>query len=402
MTSGDSSKFSAAQAALGYLYQVRSALLWSLRRMKRGADFQVSVETVDDVTFDLSGEVTDLLQTKHHLAGVASLTDASPDMWKTLRIWFEGREREEIPATANLFIITTSSAPAGSAAAHLRADPRDVVAAQQRLDAAASSSTSHVNAKAYEVYRNAAPDHRTAVLSQIVVIDAAPSIIDLDNELLMEVFWAVDKDHHPAFLARLEGWWMRRVIRQLAGEGSNRIASVELDLYMADLREQFKREALPIDEDLLEVLDEATISQYSDYRFVRQLEIIKLGSRLVSFAIQDYYKAFTQRSRWLREDLVVDLDLRKYEARLVEEWSRVFERMREEIGDDVTDEMKERAAKAVLEWADKTIIPIRPAVTEPFVSRGSFHMLADDLKVGWHPEFRERLAALLQTARLQQ
>jgi len=369
--------------------------------MKRGSDFQVSVETVDDVAFDVSGgDVTDLLQTKHHRTGAGSLTDASPDLWKTLRIWFEGRGRRQIPPTANLFIITTSSAPAGSAAANLRANPRDVAAAQQRLDAAASSSANQGNATAYQVYRNAAPEQRSALLNQIFVIDAAPTIEDLNGELLTEVFWAVDKEHHAAFLTRLEGWWLRRVIEQLTGDRSDRIASVELDSYMSDLREQFKRESLPIDDDLLEALDVATIAQYSDYPFVRQLEIIKLGSRLVSFAIQDYYRAFTQRSRWLREDLVADLDLRKYEARLTDEWSRVFERMRQDIGDEATDEAKERAAQAVLTWADNAIIPIRPAVTEPFVSRGSFHMLADDLKIGWHPEFRERLASLLGVAGL--
>ena len=33
--------FSAADSALGYLYQVRVALLWSLRRARAGADFRL-------------------------------------------------------------------------------------------------------------------------------------------------------------------------------------------------------------------------------------------------------------------------------------------------------------------------------------------------------------------------
>jgi len=85
--------FSAVDASLGYLYQVRSALFWSLRRLKDEPDFLVSIETLDDVTFETTGgNATDLLQTKHHLKGTASLTDASPDLWKTLRIWFEGQQ----------------------------------------------------------------------------------------------------------------------------------------------------------------------------------------------------------------------------------------------------------------------------------------------------------------------
>ena len=47
--------FSAADSALGYLYQVRVALLWALRRLKIDHDFVISLETLDDVTFETKG-----------------------------------------------------------------------------------------------------------------------------------------------------------------------------------------------------------------------------------------------------------------------------------------------------------------------------------------------------------
>jgi len=88
------SPFSAADSALGYLYQVRVALLWALRRLKSGNDFLISLETFDDVTFETKGgKPEELLQTKHHQNREATLTDASEDLWKSLRVWFEGYER---------------------------------------------------------------------------------------------------------------------------------------------------------------------------------------------------------------------------------------------------------------------------------------------------------------------
>jgi hypothetical protein len=36
-------------------------------------------------------------------------------------------------------------------------------------------------------------------------------------------------------------------------------------------------------------------------------------------------------------------------------------------------------------------------VVEPFVSRGSLHMLADDLRIGWHPEYRDKFSAFLES-----
>ena len=224
MTTGSGSPFSAVDATLGYLYQVRSALLWALRRQKSEPDFLVSVETLDDVTFETAGgNPTDLLQTKHHRKGSASLTDASPDLWKTLRIWFEGHTSGQIPSTANLYLVTTSAAPDGTAVSRLRAAARDLAVAQHALDATAASSTNQTNMSAYAAYLKATSAERTAILNKVIIIDAAPTVADLDGELRQEVYWAAGKEHHAAFLDRLEGWWLRRVLRQLTAAPQDRV-----------------------------------------------------------------------------------------------------------------------------------------------------------------------------------
>ena len=89
------------------------------------------------------------------------------------------------------------------------------------------------------------------------------------------------------------------------------------------------------------------------------------------------------------------MDLHKYENRLVEEWELTFEASRDELSDKATENAKEVAARSLLAWAEQTLIPIRPNVTEPFVCRGSLHMLSDELRVGWHVDFRDHLAQLL-------
>lgn len=391
--------FSAADASLGYLYQVRSALLWALRRLRTEPDFLVSVETLDDVTFANSGgEAVDLLQTKHHRVKAAALTDASVDLWKTLRIWFEGCESGQIPKTANLFLITTALAPDGSAASRLRSANRDQSSAKSALDAVASSSSNLTNQKAYEAYLKTTSGQRSAILDRITVIDAAPLINDLESELRQEVYWAAEREHHAAFLERLEGWWYRRILLQLSGSDADRVGSVEIESKMSDLREQFKQEALPIDDDLLQfTLDDLTKAAHEDSAFVRQMEIIQAGKRRVANAIRDFYRAFEQRSRWLREELIESLDLQNYERRLTEEWELVFDAVRDDLGEEAAEEMKEKAARSVLTWAERTTIPIRPAVTEPFISRGSLHILSDELRIGWHPDFRERLASILDS-----
>lgn len=374
------------------------ALLWALRRLKSETEFLVSIETLDDVTFESkAGTPDELLQTKHHRNHQASLSDASPDLWKSLRIWFEGQASKSIPSDTALYLLTTSTASSGSAPAYLRLEGRNIDAALAALQSTAQSSTNAANASAYEAFLKTPATTRKAILETIVLIDAAPRIDDLDGELRTEVFWAVDRKYYDAFLERLEGWWLRRVLKQLVAVGKgDRILAGEIEAEMSDLRDQFKQDSLPIDEDLLSfTLDDASQGTHAESIFVCQLDLIKAGKKRIASAIRDYYRAFEQRSRWLRNDLILVGDVEKYERKLIEEWEIVFEAMKDEIGADAAEDAKVKAARDVLKWAERVIIPIRPRVTEPFVTRGSLHMLADDIRLGWHPDFRDRLATLL-------
>ena len=194
--------FSAADSALGYLYQVRVGLLWALRRLKMNDDFLISLETLDDVTFETRGGKPDeLLQTKHHQSHEASLTDASADLWKTLRVWFEGYAAKTIPFGTALHLLTTAKASTGSIASFLRHDSnRDVDAALRGLAATAQSSISVANAPAYKAFLNISAKEQKLVVESIVVLDGAPTISDLNADLKAEVFWAVDRKYHDAFL----------------------------------------------------------------------------------------------------------------------------------------------------------------------------------------------------------
>lgn len=78
--------------------------------------FEMSLETLDDIVFDDGVEDRlDLFQSKHHVDRSASLTDASTDVWKTIRNWIE-----DSPPTASLTMLTTAVAPDGSAMSFLR------------------------------------------------------------------------------------------------------------------------------------------------------------------------------------------------------------------------------------------------------------------------------------------
>jgi hypothetical protein len=392
-------QFSAADSALGYLYQVRCALLWSLQRLKDEVEFEASIETLDDVTFEKSGTPAELLQTKLHKNRGADLSDYSTDIWRTIRIWITALNTGAITERTNLYLVTTENAAEGTIARYLRKDNRNVHGAILRLNDVAQTSSNQTNAAAYRAYRSKTDAQRKSLVEQIVVIDRAPGIADLDGLLRNEVFHAAPRIHQEAFLNYLEGWWFRRAVKQLQNvSAGDRILSEEIEAQMADLRDRFKQDSLPIADDLLNyVLDDQTDKDHQDFPFVQQVKLATSNSRRITAAIRDFYRAFEQRSRWQREDLLFVGDLSVYEKGLEEEWELVFAGVEDGLGRNATEQEKTEAALEVLSWAETGNVRtlIKENVREPFVTRGSLHILANELRIGWHPEFRDRLQNIL-------
>jgi hypothetical protein len=138
--------------------------------------------------------------------------------------------------------------------------------------------------------------------------------------------------------------------------------------------------ALPID-----FVDEEPQSEqeYADRQFVRQLRLIKLGQQRIELAIRDYYKAYSQRSRWMRESLLGLGELDRYERHLIDEWANVFELACEQAGDGATDETLVEAGRRTYKWATVDArFPIRRDCREAYVMRGSYHMLTDEPSPG--------------------
>lgn len=375
---------------------MRYALLESLRRLRKGQEFVVASETLDDVVFEKNGEAPELLQTKHHVNNAADLTDCSPDLWKTLRIWCNGIAADSVPSGTLYFLVTTAEAADGHAAYYLRpGENRNPDTAMERLNSTANSFTNQANAPAYQAYRRLNEDQRKKLLQNAFVLDSAPRIADLDSALKEVSFGFVKSKFLDSFLQRIEGWWYRRAIHHLTDDNATPILSEELDSETASLREQFKEESLPIDYDIMSASVDA--SGYQDRCFVHQLKLIEVGNARILHAIKNLYRAYEQRSRWMREDLLYVGELDQYEDRLVEEWDIHFQQMRDELGEEASEKVKKTAAQTLYKWVETDLHRgIRAGVTAPSIPRGTYQLLSDAQRVGWHLDFEERLHRLLE------
>lgn len=396
-----SSQFSASEHLIGYLYQVRYALLVLLQKIKDEPGIELSLEKLDDVAFEQDGEVIELLQTKHHINQSAQLTDSSSDLWKTLRIW--STHILENPSRSDdlvLLLVTTSIAPDNSISSNLRRDKhRDEDHAFERLIKVANTSKNQKNGSAYEAFLTLSDNQKKMLISKIIVVDNSPNIQDADDRLLREI--SVWSTFPNSFKSRLEGWWFKKAIDHLMAD-SITIKGIELQSKIHDLQVELNRENLPNDfpTGVMEMQEEE-LSE-SERIFVEQLRLILLGNARLRMAIGDYYRAFQQRTRWLNEGLLYPRELEEYEGYLVGEWRRQFEMMKEDIEELPSEDRMAKLGKDLFNWSQKNnFIPIRRDYLDAYFSRGSCHVLANSLKIGWHPEFAERLGHLIEQAALQ-
>ncbi len=389
-------QFDATASMLGYIFQCRLALFDAVRRLKGRGSFSVSIEVLDDVAFEADGSPTELLQVKHRIARTGGLGDASPDLWKSLRIWAEGLANGRWPCDTVYYLVTTGSAQHNSAASYLRNDSqRNCGEACKRLEKVAQTSANKDNQAAYSVYLSLPPSDRLSMLERVVVSDKSPDISGVEMHLREELALTVRREFVEVLVGRLESWWFQRIIEHLRQADDQPIYSEELDAELNRLRQQFRDDNLPIDHDLLDAeIDE---SAFSSHVFVEQLRLINLINRRIITAMRQYFRASEQRSRWLREGFIAVGELSRYDKRLFEEWDIRFATMIQDLGGKATENRMRYAGRELYGWAEREVyLPIRSRCHEPFVARGSLQMLADRCCVGWHPEFHERLRSLVE------
>jgi len=373
--------------------------------LKRGDDPNVciSIEKLDDVAFHESsaspGVARELLQFKHNISRTGGLGDSSSDVWKTLRIWAEAVKAKRFHLDrASLFLVTTATATNRNAVRHLRPDsstrkPHDALA---ELETAGAQSVNTVVKHGHAALTSLDPAERQALFNVIFLLDAAPPIVDLDHALSAEVRYAVHPHQRRALIERLEGWWLQRIVRHLSDQLPGVIPVDDIQRQLHEIREQFSRDRLPDDMSSAPLPPEA-VPDADDRPFVRQLQLIHLSPTRLRNAQEDHYRAFRQRSRWVKDRLMALDEAERFELRLVDGWKERFAILEESVRPESDEAFLAQNGAKLYDWmsteaAGHSGLWVRSDFKWAYMTRGSYHMLADLLRVGWHPHFAARLA----------
>jgi hypothetical protein len=384
----------AAHAAVGYLYQSQWPLLELARRSVEQPDCSLTLELHDDVQWDNNGTPVELLQLKHHVNAQRGLGDKDADLWATITAWMDAHPPQD-PLGPVLTLVTTRTAAAGTAAAALRPPNRDPDAARVLLDAAAAGSRAASTSPARARYAALSEAERDVFVARIHVLDGQPPIgTSLEAQVRKALHWALPINHEQTFIDQVWGWWHRRVVELLRRQRAT-ITGFELRAQVEKVGDSYRPDNLPT----LVAREDVTfdVEQTYDSRvFVHQLRWIAATTKMLQHAMIDYYRAYTQRARWVDENLIGMSELETFEDDLRDEWERAFELMRAGLASDSDEDATRRAGLALFaQVSNQTSVRVRERYTDPFFMRGRLHDLADTGHLGWHRDFEARVQALL-------
>jgi hypothetical protein len=376
----------ASSSMLGYLFQLHCGLYLLISDVNERVS--VCLEKYDDVSIVDEEGNQHLYQTKLHTKQVGNLTDSSTDLWRTLKVWIDWyvSNPEQLQDT-KFTIITNASALEMSAASKLQIENRDIASAYKILKNIAETSKNSNHQQYYTALLSMSQEKAEQLLHRIFVISNGDDIQTTDSKIMDRLKYSTEPKYIPSLFERLVGWWLKKAEEILISENLVLISLREVQSKIVQIASEYKDDNLPIED-----FNESSIQEYENNEklFQTQLRALSISPNRLRLATKDYYRAFIQRTKWINEKLTYVDELDRYEGRLVEEWEHSFIQMEDELSrtKTVTEKIKQSKGINLLDKMEDKDIRIRNKISEPFVMRGSYHILADMVRIGWHIDYK--------------
>jgi hypothetical protein len=373
------------------LFQVRLALFWLIQSAQVDPAVSARIEGLDDIETQMVGG-RELIQSKHHHTA-AALSDRSVELWKTLRVWSEAISAiPDLPTYARFTLVTTRLCASGSMIEKLaRSDKSRSVSKEvaQAFRDIASSAGNKANEKAYEAYLALSESDQQALLLRTRVIDGFSSNTSVDDDIANLLRGTVTgQPQLRALVNQLLGWWEGRVAQHFR-DRRDEISGKELFEQIRAIADSLAPDSLPIDEGILGSTFDDAIPD--DEIYVKQLRLIACKKPVLLRAMTDLVKSQKHIAAWVREELLFIQEFPNYKRRLQDEWQIRHDFLKGDAESVVSQQEVERLAQKFYQQIQTMSMPIRRDCLDLFVMRGTFHELANEMRVGWHPDYDKLL-----------
>lgn len=401
MADSENTVHSAEAAALGFWYQSLYALLILLEQL--ADDAAIGVELLDDIELSANGQSL-YYQLKHSvMAKPTAVGIKSRSVWKTLKIWIDLLPKVSLAETS-LYLVTVggivdqdplealtipdSAREALTAAMTLEA--RRVIDERAKAQQEGKSPLPHADREAgCAAFLSLDDVNKLNLLRRVTLKSESPTVSQVED-LIAAQLTLLPANQRQKIARKLIEWWDRQIVYSLCGKRERVIVRPELQAQISEIVSEMEQGRLSADFETVE----KPLEYQPDGMLTRQIALVKGSNSDINKAIREEWRARAQRGRWATENPALIGVISNYDAVLTEYWSDKHGQMVDECG-NVGDEVKCASGLELLRWSHNDaplfVRPIQEGFGAAYYVRGSYQVLAIDLQVGWHPQYKKLL-----------
>lgn len=372
---------------LGYSLQLGRLVALLLEGRESAA---VSLEHLGDVSVESDGRVLIVEEHKSRTSRANPIADRAIDLWKTFRNWMDLVDGHPDLGETEFHLHTSRSFSANFATkfhdAKELSDIHEVVTEVARSFAATPPGE---NLRKF-VEPVLDPSRRTTFYKILRNFHLSHGSGSSKNDLLTLLrHTAVPKEHLMDVLQLLIGWVKLVTDTQLE---QNEAAVVSVAEFQAELVATVRKldQRTVLNSYSLAPTEPEVEQELRSRTFVRQLDLVDETDIEKVRAVRHYLKARADGVEWAARSLVHRLDFEDLESDLESVWSnkKAIVSIRE------SNRPEAEQGRLLLHECLQHRCQLRGMATPSYFAAGSFHSLADEKTVGWHPRYPALLASM--------
>ena len=322
-----------------------------------------------------------------------ALTDLSSNLWKTFYNWIVTINSGELNVSNTYFVLYTNHAVTPGSLVKQFSEARTGIldsCVENALKVLENVQHGHGLYLYKDTIFNQNRETFKIILSRFELIDdrnaddVYPSIRNF-----LEVKSFIPSNETGWLLNEITGWLQNLIMMRMANKQCACVSRSELESHMQSMLEKIRKREL-IDYAISQMPSPDELSRRAGMRpvYIKQLEKIDLDDTKILEAVSDYFKADTNRLEWIEKGLLSESDMVGFEGKLLSYHSNEKTSIRlthsslsdVERGQLLLVNCQQRQEKiSDRELPDKTV-------------QGSYHVLADEKRLGWHPRWEDLIS----------
>ena len=376
---------------LGYSLQATRFLV---RLLEAKDGDHICLEVFDDVGIERKDGTRVAEQSKSNLA-TNPLTDRSLGFWKNLRNWIDAASTKTLDPANTHFALFVANPAVGQIAKSFHdassvTDARNALEEAKRVlgwDPRKPSSVAETLLPHLQVVFAADPELVARILCRFHLVQStAENPLDDLRPLMLDKL--VSEDACKDVIKWAHGWVKERIDRLIGQTRPARIAKREFHDALLNYVRKHDRD------DILRSIagkptEDNVKSELAFRIYVRQVQLIILDETDVLAAVNDFLMASNDRTAWAEDGHISKAGVETFSGELSRTWKNKKEKVTRAYSEKSEND---RGQLLYYECMDHTA-KLEGLETPAHFTRGSFHALAEDRLIGWHPKYAVELSA---------